>query len=113
MAQVPQPNYSERPKNLQGKVALVTGSGRGIGAGNALELGARGCNVIVNYASSAGPAAEVVKQIESFGSKAIAIKADVSKPAEIEMLFKEGLKTFGKIDIVMSNSGKLAIDMIY
>jgi len=96
---------SGSPKSLAGKVALVTGSGRGIGAGNAIELGARGCNVIVNYANSPGPAAEVVKKIEAHGSKAIAVQADLSNPPEIERLFQEGLKAFGKIDIVMSNSG--------
>jgi len=96
---------TDRPKTLAGKVALVTGSGRGIGAGNAIELGARGASVVVNYAKSAAQAAEVVKQIEALGAKAVAIQADVSQPKEIERLFQEALKHFGKIDIVMSNSG--------
>jgi len=94
-----------RPKTLAGKVALVTGSGRGIGAGNAIELGARGANVVVNYAKSAAQAQDVVKQIEKLGVKAIAIQADVSKLSEIDRLFQEAIQHFGKIDIVMSNSG--------
>lgn len=93
--------------SLEGKVALITGAGRGIGRGCALELGRRGCSVIVNYVSSAGPAQEVVKEISSngTGAKAVAIQADVSKVSEINRLFEESKKAFGKIDIVMSNSG--------
>lgn len=93
--------------SLEGKVALITGAGRGIGRGCALELGRRGCSVIVNYVSSEGPAQEVVKEIESngTGAKAKAIQADVSKVSEINRLFDESKKAFGKIDIVMSNSG--------
>ncbi|KAK0701367.1 hypothetical protein B0T21DRAFT_300520 [Apiosordaria backusii] len=93
--------------SLEGKVALITGAGRGIGRGVALELGKRGASVVVNYVSSAGPASEVVKQIEGYnnGAKAIAIQADVSKVSEINRLFAEAKKAFGKIDIVMSNSG--------
>lgn len=93
--------------SLEGKVALVTGGGRGIGRGCAIELGKRGASVVVNYVSSEGPAQEVVKIIEGFnnGAKAIAIRADVSKLSEIERLFTEAKQTFNKIDIVMSNSG--------
>lgn len=93
--------------SLHGKVALITGAGRGIGRGCAIELGKRGCSVVVNYQSSKSSADEVVKAIESTGSgaKAISIQADVSKTAEIERLFQESKQHFGKIDIVMSNSG--------
>jgi 3-oxoacyl-[acyl-carrier protein] reductase len=93
--------------SLEGKVALITGAGRGIGRGCAIELGKRGASVIVNYVSSKGPAEEVVKIIEGFknGAKAVAIQADVSKVAEIERLFSDAKKALGKIDIVMSNSG--------
>jgi len=93
--------------SLQDKVALITGAGRGIGRGCAIELGKRGCSVVVNYVSSEGPAQEVVKIIEGFGNgaKAIAIQADVSKVSEINRLFAEAKQAMGKIDIVMSNSG--------
>ncbi|KAK3485332.1 tetrahydroxynaphthalene reductase [Neurospora hispaniola] len=93
--------------SLEGKVALVTGAGRGIGRGVALELARRGASVIVNYVSSAGPANEVVKQIESLnnGARAIAIQADVRRVSEIDRLFAEAKRAFGRIDIVMSNSG--------
>jgi 3-oxoacyl-[acyl-carrier protein] reductase len=88
-----------------GKVALVTGSGRGIGRGIALELARRGANVVINYSSSAGPAESVVQEITKLGSKAIALKADVSKPEEIEKLFADGIAHFGRLDFVISNSG--------
>ncbi|KAF2140711.1 uncharacterized protein K452DRAFT_273478 [Aplosporella prunicola CBS 121167] len=93
--------------SLEGKVALVTGAGRGIGRGVALELGARGASVVVNYVSSAGPANEVVKEIESngTGARAIAIQADVSRVSEIDRLFTLAKSHFGRLDIVMSNSG--------
>jgi len=90
---------------LAGKVALITGAGRGIGAGIALELGAQGANVVVNYSSSAEGAEAVVRSIIECGSKAIAIKADGRKPAEIFKLFELAMERFGRIDIVVSNSG--------
>nr|POF13933.1 trihydroxynaphthalene reductase [Quercus suber] len=93
--------------SLHGKVAIVTGAGRGIGRGCAIELGQRGCSVVVNYANSKSSADEVVKLIEQTGTgaKAVSIQADVSKVSEIERLFQESKKHFGKVDIVMSNSG--------
>lgn len=90
---------------LAGKVALITGSSRGIGRGIALELGLRGASVVVNYAKGRDAAESVVKEIESYGSHAIAIQADVSKPESISDMFKQAMSHFGKIDIVVSNSG--------
>ena len=90
---------------LDGKVALVTGSSRGMGRQNALELASRGASIVICYTSSAAAAEAVIKDIESIGSRAIAIKADVSKPAEIAALFEQALKHFGKLDIVVSNAG--------
>jgi len=93
--------------SLEGKVALVTGAGRGIGRGCAIELGKRGASVVVNYVNSKEAAEEVVKIIEGFsnGAKAVAIQADVSKVSEIVRLFAEAKKAMGRLNIVMSNSG--------
>ena len=76
-----------------------------MGRQNALELASRGASVIICYTSSAAAAEAVIKDIESIGSRAIAIKADVSKPAEIATLFEHAIKHFGKLDIVVSNAG--------
>jgi 3-oxoacyl-[acyl-carrier protein] reductase len=92
-------------QTLAGKVALITGSGRGIGRGMALELAARGASVVINYAKSSEKALGVVKDIVKLGSRAIAIQADVSKPEEIFSLFEQAIAHFGHLDIVISNSG--------
>ncbi|KAI2639538.1 NAD(P)-binding protein [Hypomontagnella submonticulosa] len=93
------------PQTLEGKVAVVTGSSRGIGKGIALELARRGAKVTINYVKSAGPAANVVKEIEALGSQAISVQADVSKQSDINNLFEKTIEAFGKVDIVASNSG--------
>lgn len=93
------------PFRLDGKVALVTGSGRGIGAAIAIELARCGANVVVNYSRAAGPAQKVVQEIKALGSEAIAVKADVSDVSETTRLFKEALDYFGRLDIVSSNAG--------
>jgi 3-oxoacyl-[acyl-carrier protein] reductase len=99
--------------SLHGKVALITGGGRGIGRGCAIEMGKRGASVVVNYVSSQSAAEEVCKIIEGFdnGARAVAIRADVSKVAEIERLFTEAKAAMGRIDIVMSNSGTESWDV--
>ncbi|KAI1810479.1 putative versicolorin reductase [Poronia punctata] len=93
------------PYRLDGKVALVTGSGRGIGAAMAVELGRCGAKVVVNYANSRESAEKVVQEIKSLGSDSIAIKADVRQVAETTRLMDEAIKHFGGLDIVCSNSG--------
>jgi tetrahydroxynaphthalene reductase len=93
------------PLPLEGKVALITGSSRGLGKETALELASRGADLVVNYVSSSSPAAELVSTIQSMGRKAIAIQADVSNPSDIHRLFEEAHAHFGHIDIVYSNSG--------
>ncbi|RYP00908.1 hypothetical protein DL764_006370 [Monosporascus ibericus] len=90
---------------LAGKVALVTGAGRGIGRGIALELGKRGASIVVNYGRSSGAADEVVSELRRLGSKSIALQADVSKPKEVETLFEKAVAHFGHIDYVVSNAG--------
>ena len=97
---------------LEGKVALVTGASRGIGAGIAVELGARKASVVVNYVKGKEGANDIVRQIGVFGSKAVAIQADVSKVSEITKLFDAAKKEFGRIDIVCSNSGMESFDNI-
>jgi NAD(P)-dependent dehydrogenase (short-subunit alcohol dehydrogenase family) len=90
---------------LKGKVALITGAGRGIGAGIARELGARGASVVVNYRGSAEAAEALANEITAAGSSAIAIQADISNVDEIKVLFQKAKDHFKKIDIVVSNSG--------
>lgn len=93
------------PGRLEGKVALVTGSGRGIGAAIAVHLGRLGAKVVVKYANSASDAQKVVEQIEGAGSEAIAIKADIREVSQIVRLFDEAVAHFGHVDIAVSNSG--------
>jgi 3-oxoacyl-[acyl-carrier protein] reductase len=90
---------------LNGKVAVVTGASKGIGAGIAKEFAAEGASVVVNYASAKADADKVVDEISKRGGKAIAIQASVAKKAEVERLFAEAEKAFGKIDILVNNAG--------
>jgi len=90
---------------LNGKVAVVTGASKGIGAGIAKELAAEGASVIVNYASAKQDADRVVDEISKRGGKAIAVQGSVAKKADVERLFTEAEKAFGKIDIVVNNAG--------
>jgi 3-oxoacyl-[acyl-carrier protein] reductase len=90
---------------LAGKTALVTGSSRGIGRAIAQRLAADGATVIVNYARSPQQAAGVVEGINARGGKALAVQADVSKPAEVRRLFDETEKKVGPLDIVVANAG--------
>jgi 3-oxoacyl-[acyl-carrier protein] reductase len=90
---------------LQGKVAIVTGASKGIGASIAKHLAAEGAAVVVNYASSKEGADRVVAEIVGNGGKAVAVHANVAKKAEIERLFSEAKKAFGKLDILVNNAG--------
>ncbi|QPH41911.1 SDR family oxidoreductase [Pedobacter endophyticus] len=90
---------------LKEKVAVVTGSSKGIGRAIAHELANAGAKVVVNYSGDQSAADDVVASIESLGGEAFAIKADVSKKAEVARLFEESIARFGKIDIWVNNAG--------
>ena len=90
---------------LNGKIALVTGASKGIGAGIAKALAAAGASVVVNYASSKEGAEKIVKEITGKGGKAIAVQADTSKAADVKRLFDETKKAFGKLDVLVNNAG--------
>jgi 3-oxoacyl-[acyl-carrier protein] reductase len=90
---------------LTGKVAIVTGASKGIGAGIAKGLAAAGAAVVVNYRSSREGADRVVADITDNGGKAIAVKADVSKAADVRRLFDETKKAFGSLDVLVNNAG--------
>jgi 3-oxoacyl-[acyl-carrier protein] reductase len=93
------------PKKLAGKVAVVTGASKGIGAGIAKQLADEGAAVVVNYATSKDGADRVVADITRKGGKAIAVQADVAKHADIERLFNETKKAYGRLDILINNAG--------
>ena len=90
---------------LDGKVAVVTGASKGIGAGIAKQFAAEGASVVVNYASSKKDADKVVDEIMKRGGKAVAVQGSVAKKSEVEALFAAAEKAFGKIDILVNNAG--------
>jgi 3-oxoacyl-[acyl-carrier protein] reductase len=92
-------------KKLEGKVAVVTGASKGIGAEIAKHLAAEGAAVVVNYASSKAGADRVVAEITASGGKAVAVQADVARPDDIRRLFAEVKKAFGRLDVLVNNAG--------
>ncbi|HXS68317.1 MAG TPA: glucose 1-dehydrogenase [Candidatus Polarisedimenticolia bacterium] len=96
---------SNNGKKLTGKVAVVTGASKGIGASIARQLAAEGASVVVNYASSRAGADKVVNEIAAGGGKAVAVQGDVARKADIEKLFAETKKAFGKLDVLVNNAG--------
>jgi 3-oxoacyl-[acyl-carrier protein] reductase len=90
---------------LTGKVAVVTGASKGIGAGIAKALAAAGAAVVVNYSSSKEGAAKVVAEIAAKGGKAVAVQGDVSKATDVQRLFAETKKAFGPLDVLVNNAG--------
>lgn len=97
---------------LKGKVAIVTGASKGIGAGIAKGLGAAGAAVVVNYASSKEGADRVVAEITGKGGKAIAVQGDVSKAADVQRLFAETKRAFGAPNVLVNNAGIYAFEPI-
>jgi 3-oxoacyl-[acyl-carrier protein] reductase len=90
---------------LDGKVALVTGASRGIGRAIAERLGRDGASVVVNYSGNAEAAREAVAAVEAAGGRAVAVRADVGRVAEVEALFDETVRHFGRLDILVNNAG--------
>lgn len=90
---------------LKGKVAVVTGASKGIGAGIAKGLAAEGASVVVNYATSKDGADRLVAEITGKGGKAIAVQGDVAKAADVQRIFAETKKAFGKLDVLVNNAG--------
>jgi 3-oxoacyl-[acyl-carrier protein] reductase len=94
------------------KVAIVTGASRGIGRSIAERLAHDGFSVVVNYAGNQKEAGEVVKQIESKGGKALAIKANVGNKEDVDRLFQKTLKAFRQVDVVVNNAGIMPLSLI-
>ena len=90
---------------LQGKVALVTGSSRGIGKATAIRLAKEGAKVVVNYIKDEKAATQVVNEIKKLGGEVIAVKADVSNEEQVKNMIKTTIEKFGKIDILVNNAG--------
>ena len=91
--------------DLAGRVAIVTGGSRGIGRAIALRLAASGAGVVVDYASNAAAAAEVVNEIGRAGGRAVAVQADVRRAEDVQRLLEETMNAFGKVDILVNNAG--------
>src|SRR5689334_5375711 len=92
-------------KKLTGKIAVVTGASKGIGASIAHHLAAEGATVVVNYSSSKEGAERVVKEIQKNGGRGIAIQANMTNQKDIQRLFSETKKAFGKLDILVNSAG--------
>src|SRR3982751_6227335 len=90
---------------LKGKVAIVTGASKGIGAGIAKQLAFEGASVVVNYASSKEGADKVVAEITGQGGKAVAVQAAVARPGDVRRLFAETKQAFGRLDVLVNNAG--------
>src|SRR3954447_3473571 len=90
---------------LRGKVAVVTGASKGIGAAIARQLAAEGAAVVVNYATSKDGADKVVADITRREGRAVAVQADVAKEADVRRLFAEAKKAFGRVDVLVNNAG--------
>lgn len=95
----------EAARRLEGKVALVTGASKGIGAGIAREFAAAGASVVVNYAAGAGDAERVVRGIRDRGGSAVAVQGDVSDAADVERLLTETVAAYGRFDVLVNNAG--------
>src|SRR4051794_2857903 len=96
---------NEMSRKLEGKVAVVTGASKGIGASIALHLAAEGASVVVNYSSSKEGAERIVGEINGNGGRAIAVQGNVAKEGDVRRLFAETKKAFGRLDVLVNNAG--------
>jgi 3-oxoacyl-[acyl-carrier protein] reductase len=99
-------------KTLQEKVILVTGASKGIGAAVARQLAADGASLIVNYAGDKAGADDLVAELKTKGTNAIAVQADVSKAAEVKQMFDTALAHFGRIDVLVNNAGVMITKLL-
>ncbi|RZK38167.1 MAG: SDR family oxidoreductase [Pedobacter sp.] len=97
--------------SLKHKVALITGGARGLGRAIAERYAALGADVVINYSKDKASAEDVVSCIQAMGARVVAIQADISRPSEIERLFRETIEVFEKIDIVVANAGVELVDV--
>jgi 3-oxoacyl-[acyl-carrier protein] reductase len=98
---------------LEGRAAVVTGGGRGIGRAICLAFAKEGADVVLNYASKDQPAQEVVRMIQGMGRKAVAVKGNVAIKADVEKIILAAVENFGKIDILVNNAGVSKPNMLY
>lgn len=91
--------------NLQGKAAIVTGGGTGVGRATALELAKRGCAVLINYSKSKDAAEAVADEVKALGVKALAVRADVAQDADCRAMVAKAVDTFGRLDVLVNNAG--------
>ncbi len=91
--------------NIEGRAAIVTGAGTGVGSATALRLAERGCSVLVNYSRSREGAEKVAKEVERRGVKALAVQADVSDDAACRAMVREAQSAFGRLDVLVNNAG--------
>src|SRR5262249_53903116 len=101
----PSPGRAAMSGRLTGKVAVVTGASKGIGASIAKHLAEEGAAVVVNYASSKEGADRVVAEITGKGGRAVSVQADLAKRGDIQRLFAEARKAFGRLDVLVNNAG--------
>jgi len=101
----PKSRPTDYPQVLAGQVALVTGANSGIGKAVAIGLGKAGADVIVNYVADAASAEAVAEEIEAAGNRAVAVKADVSKEAEVQAMFRQIIERFGTLHVLVNNAG--------
>src|SRR3989304_7193506 len=99
--------------SLKGKVALVTGCAKGMGNWTAQALAKAGADIVINYRTSKKQALKLSESIQKMGRKTLVIKADVTKPNEVQKLFKQAEKRFGKVDILVNNVGNFIIKSVY